>query len=160
MIKFPESLEKMKPEQRWQWFDRQKELLRKAAKDGVEAKLSSDLSECFMFMLDLSELKHCQMIALHNNAVVVAACALIEKNDDESRDWLLNLLEQADDPTWQMYEKAKDYFDKHYLPCPESIQEHRENIAKQDQVFTEDNERFAIWYEENLLQLLVKGGEK
>ena len=82
MIKFPESLEKMKPEQRWQWFDRQKELLRKAAKDGVEAKLSSDLSECFMFMLDLSELKHCQMIATHNNAVVVAACALIEKNGD------------------------------------------------------------------------------
>jgi len=116
MIKFPESLEKMKPEQRWQWFDRQKELLRKAAKDGVEAKLSSDLSECFMFMLDLSELKHCQMIATHNNAVVVAACALIEKNDDESRDWLLNLLEQADDPTWQMYENAQDFFDKHHLP--------------------------------------------
>ena len=145
-MKFPEKLEAMKPEQRWEWFDSQKDILRQAAKNGDTVELTPELSECFMFMSDLNELKHCQMVAMHNNAVVVAGAALIEKDETMSRDWLLNLLEQADDPTWQMYEFAEDYFQRNRLPFPESVSEHRENIKKQNIQFEEDNAKFEIWY--------------
>lgn len=154
MIKFPKKLEEMKPEQRWEWFDCQKQILRDAAKNGDTVELTQELSECFMFMSDLAELKHCQMVALHNNAVAIAGAALIEKDSDKSRDWLLNLLEQADDATWQMYEFAEDYFQRNRLPFPESILEHLGNIKKQNALFEEDNAKFDIWYEENITPIL------
>ena len=70
-MEFPKQLNDMKPQERWDWYEHQKQILRDAAKNGDKVELTAELSECFMFMSDLAELGHCQMIVMHNNAVVV-----------------------------------------------------------------------------------------
>ncbi|MGR2670770.1 hypothetical protein ACUXVT_05770 [Acinetobacter soli] len=156
---FPKKLNDMKPQERWDWYERQKQILRDAAKNGVKVELTAELSEYFMFMNDLTELKHCQMIAMHNNAMTAIGSALIKQDDEMRNEWLLNTFEQGDDPTYQMYKDAHAFFDRKSLPFPESVSEHRQNIEKQNAIFDEDNAKFKIWYQENIVPIL-KGEAK
>ncbi|WP_303275524.1 hypothetical protein [Acinetobacter soli] len=153
-MEFPKQLNDMKPQERWDWYEHQKQILRDAAKNGDKVELTAELSECFMFMSDLAELGHCQMIVMHNNAVVVAASALVEKDSEMCREWLLNLVEQADDVTWQMYDCAEDYYQRHKLPWINSIEDFNAAVEKQNTIFDEDNAKFEVWYQENIVPIL------
>jgi len=153
----PEKLNAMKPKARWEWFDRQKEILREAAKTGTKAEFTPELAEAFMYMSDIADLKSCEMVTMHHNAIVVAASALIESDFDNARDWLLNLVEQADEVAWQMYTNAQEFYDRNQLNWPGTIQEHHENIAQSKAKAKEDREKFDIWYEQSINPLLKNG---
>lgn len=153
----PEKLNAMKPQARWEWFDRQKEILREAAKTGTKAEFTPELAEAFMYMADIDHLKYCEIVTMHHNAIVVAASALIENDFDNARDWLLNLVEQADEVTWQMYTSAQEFYDRNQLSWPETVQEHQSNIAQSKAKAKEDREKFDIWYEQNINPLLKNG---
>lgn len=157
MQKVPFKLEKMKSSERWDWFDRQKEILREAANTGTKAEFTPELAEAFMYMSDIADLKSCEMVTMHHNAIVVAASALIESDFDNARDWLLNLVEQADEVTWQMYTSAQEFYDRNQLNWPDTIQEHQTNIAQSKAKAKEDREKFDIWYEQNINPLLKNG---
>ncbi|WP_312057696.1 helix-turn-helix domain-containing protein [Acinetobacter courvalinii] len=154
----PAKLNAMKSQARWEWFDRQKDILREAAKSGVKVELTPELAESFMYMSDIADLKYCEMVTMHHNAIVVAASALIESDFDNARDWLLNLIEQAGEFTWQMYSSAQEFYDRNQLNWPDTIQEHQENIAQSKVKAKEDREKFDVWYEQNVNPLLKNGG--
>ncbi|OEC90449.1 helix-turn-helix domain-containing protein [Acinetobacter sp. YK3] len=154
----PEKLNAMKPKARWEWFDRQKDILREAAKSGTKAEFTPELAQAFMYMSDIADLKYCERVTMHHNAIVVAASALIESNFDSARDWLLNLVEQADEVTWQMYSSAQEFYDLNQLNWPDTIQEHQENIAQSKLKAKEDREKFDVWYKQNIDPLLKSGG--
>ncbi|KYQ83495.1 Fis family transcriptional regulator [Acinetobacter sp. NRRL B-65365] len=147
----------MKPQARWEWFDRQKQILREAATSGIKVEITPEMAESFMYMADIDQLKYCEMVTMHHNAVVVAASALIEKDFDNARDWLLNLVEQADEVTWQMYTNSHEFYDRNQLNWPETVQEHNVNIAHSKVKGKEDSEKFNIWYEQNINPLLKNG---
>ncbi|WP_038342264.1 helix-turn-helix domain-containing protein [Acinetobacter sp. A47] len=153
----PEKLNAMKPQERWEWFDRQKEILREAAKSGTKVELTPELAESFMYMADIDQLKYCEMVTMHHNAVVVAASALIESDFDNARDWLLNLVEQANEVTWQMYTNAQEFYDRNQLNWPDSAEDHEKNIAQSKLKAKEDAEKFDVWYEQNMKPLLSGG---
>ncbi|MCU4367549.1 helix-turn-helix domain-containing protein [Acinetobacter courvalinii] len=153
----PEKLKAMKPQARWEWFDRQKEILREAAKTGTKAEFAPELAEAFMYMSDIADLKYCERVTMHHNAIVVVASALIESDFDNARDWLLNLVEQADEVTWQMYSNAQEFYDRNQLNWPNTIEEHQENIAQSKVKAKEDSEKFDVWYEQNVNPLLKSG---
>ncbi|TVT82733.1 helix-turn-helix domain-containing protein [Acinetobacter colistiniresistens] len=157
MNTLPEKLNSMKPQERWDWFDRQKDIFRDAAKSGSKTEFSPELAEAFMYMSDIYELKSCEMVTMHHNAIVVAASALIESDFDNARDWLLNIVEQADEVTWQMYSSAQEFYDRNQLNWPDTVVEHRENIAQSKVKVKEDREKFDIWYEQNINPLLKNG---
>lgn len=154
MITVPEKLKAMKPQARWEWFDRQKEILREAAKTGTKAEFTPELAEAFMYMADIDHMKYCEMVTMHHNAIVVAASALIESDFDNARDWLLNLVEQADEVAWQMYSNAQEFYDRNQLNWPDSVEDHQKNIAQSKVKAKEDREKFDIWYEQNINPLL------
>ncbi|MGN5762740.1 helix-turn-helix domain-containing protein [Acinetobacter calcoaceticus] len=154
----PEKLNAMKPQDRWEWFDRQKDILREAAKSGTKAEFTSELAEAFMYMSDIADLKYCEIMTMHHNAIVVVASALIESDFDIARDWLLNLVEQADEVTWQMYSSAQEFYDRNQLNWPDTIQDHQENIAQSKVKAKEDQEKFDVWYKQNIDPLLKSGG--
>lgn len=153
----PEKLNAMKSQARWEWFDRQKEILREAAKTGTKAEFTPELAEAFMYMSDIADLKSCEMVTMHHNAIVVAASALIESDFDNARDWLLNLVERADEVAWQMYSNAQEFYDRNQLNWPDSVEDHQKNIAQLKVKAKEDREKFDIWYEQNINPLLKSG---
>lgn len=153
----PEKLNAMKPQERWEWFDRQKHILREAAKTGTKAEFTPELAEAFMYMSDIDQLKYCEMVTMHHNAIVVAASALIESDFDNARDWLLNLVEQANEVTWQMYTNAQEFYDRNQLNWPDSAEDHEKNIAQSKLKAKEDAEKFDVWYEQNMKPLLSGG---
>jgi len=156
-VNIPEKLNAMKPQARWEWFDRQKQILREAATSGIKVEITPEMVESFMYMADTDQLKYCEMVTMHHNAIVVAACALIENDFDNARDWLLNLVEQADEVTWQMYTSAQEFYDRNQLNWPNTVQEHNENIVQSKAKAKEDNVKFEIWYEQNINPLLKNG---
>lgn len=141
-IAIPDFLQKMKGPERWEWFEHQKDIMAKTVLLDGSLELWGELLQGFVYMLRLDELRHCESITMHYNAVVVATCAVIEKDNDASRSWLLEMLNQADSYSWQIYENAQEFFDKRYLPHPSSQAEHRENIKKINLIEQEDALKF------------------
>lgn len=150
----PKPLDQMPPASRWEWFERQQQTLVKAAADGGTVQLAGDALKAYVYMMQLNELKQCEAVTMHHNAVVTMACAAIEKDPEMTQDWLLEALDQADCAEWQMYESAQEFFNRHRLAWPESQEDHRKNIAQNKIVTKQDSEKFAVWYEENVMPKL------
>ena len=150
----PKPLDQMSPAARWEWFERQQQILMQAAVNNGTVQLSGDSLTAYVYMMQLNELKQCEAITMHHNAVVTMACAAIEKDPEVAQDWLLEALDQADCAEWQMYESAQEFFNRNRLAWPESQEDHRKNIAQNKIVAKEDSEKFAVWYEENVMSKL------
>lgn len=150
----PKPLDQMSPAARWEWFERQQQILVKAAADGGTVQLSGDVLAAYVYMMQLSKLGQCKEITMHHNAVVTMACAAIEKDPEMTNEWLYNALDQADCAEWQMYESAEEFFNRNRLAWPESVEDHRKNVAQNKIVAKEDSEKFAVWYEENVMSKL------
>lgn len=150
----PKPLDQMSPAARWEWFERQQQILVKAAADGGPVQLSGDSLAAYVYMMQLNELKQCEAITMHHNAVVTMACAAIEKDPEITQDWLLEALDQADCVEWQMYESAEEFFNRNRLAWPKSQADHEKNIEKNNSVYLEDVEKFKVWYEENVMSKL------
>lgn len=149
-IQEPKFLQDMKGRDRWTWFEKQKELMRQGVEQGKIAELKPETMQALLYMMELQDLKCCEVVTIHHNAVVVMASAAIEDDIDSMNDWLLNALDQADCFAWQMYESGQEFYERNQLPWPSSPAEHRENIKASKIIQKEDEEKFAIWYRENV----------
>ena len=159
-IQEPDFLKNMKGQDRWNWLDRQKEIMAEAIAENKAVEIKPETIKGFLYMSQVQDDKYCQLVSMHNNAVVVAACAAIEQDKDSSHDWLLNMLDQADCAEWQMYSNAQEFYDRNHLPFPLTQAEHRENMEKLKIIEKEDAEKFEIWYEQNVMAKLKAQEQK
>lgn len=146
----PEFLKKKSGAARWEWFKKQKELMRQGVEQGKIAELKPETMQALLYMMELQDLKYCEVATMHHNVVVTMASAAIEDDIDSMNEWLLNALDQADCSAWQMYESGQAFYKRNQLPWPSSPAEHQENIKAIKIIENEDDEKFAIWYEENV----------
>lgn len=149
-IQEPKFLQDMKGRDRWTWFDKQKAIMAKAIELGKTIEMKPEIQQGILYMMQVNELKYCEVVTMHHNAVVVMASAAIEDDIDSMNEWLLNALDQADCSAWQMYESGQAFYKRNQLPWPSSPAEHQENIKAIKIIENEDDEKFAIWYEENV----------
>lgn len=149
-IQEPDYLKAMKGPTRWEWFEKQKAIMAEAVTQQVSIEIKPEVIQGFLYMLQIEELKYCEAITMHHNAVVAMACAAIEEDIDSMNDWLLEALDQADCAEWQMYTSAQEFYQRNEMPWPMSIAEHRENVKASKITEKEDAEKFEVWYRENV----------
>lgn len=151
----PVLLKNMKPQQRWEWFEKQCDVIREGGVTGQGVKFSNYVAEAFAYMQSLNNLKYCEAQTILHNMAVRVMCALIEENDAKSADWLLSLTEMCGDPTYQMYKDAEEFFKARYMPHPESVKEYRESLKRVQLHEEQDKARFQDWYNKNVVTRLT-----
>ena len=157
MIKEPEFFKGMKGPARWEWLEKQKATLAQAVEQNAKVELRPETAQALLYLMQAQDLKHCELVTMHHNAVVVVASSLVEKDPNMQHEWLLNLVDNADCAEWQMYESGQEFYDRNRLPWPESQEDHRNNIKENQKIQAEDDEKFEVWYAENVMPRLVKG---
>lgn len=145
----PDILKKMSYQDRWAWYDGINKQIQNAASEDKPLEMSPDVVKGFSYMVGLKELKYCQGVANHHNAVVAMACAAIETDMEKVKERLEDYLDIAGETTWPMYESADHFFTVRYMPFPETVEEHRENIVKSQVVQARDREKFSVWEKSN-----------
>lgn len=88
-----------------------------------------------------NELAYCQLSAIFGNKVAeMGAMAIeLEKGSTNSvKDWLYEALDQADCPTWQVYDDAEAFYNSYSFDYPQSVDEHRQNVEILNQIISED----------------------
>lgn len=153
-MNIPQKLRSMQPATRWKWFDKQLEILNEAAEKGQSVKMSVETVEAFAYLLNRSRLMHAESVVMHNNAVATIGAALVEQDEEMSRDRLRHAMEIAGDATYSMFDDAQDYFDRNALPFPDTLEEHRNNIKAQKANQEADEQKYQEWYAQNCAPLL------
>ena len=145
----PAILIKMSYQERWAWYDSILKQIQKASSEDKPLEMSPDVVKGFNYMMGLKQIKYCQGVANHHNAVVAMACASIETDPLKVKERLEDYLDMAGETTWPMYESAEHFFTERYMPFPETVEGHRKSILESQAVQARAREKFSVWEKQN-----------
>lgn len=114
------------------------------ADDGGTVELVPESATFLLTMIGRLELSLCQNIVIHNNALTVMGCALIEleKGDtDAAQSWLFEHCDHCEAGQWEAMTDADKYYKEIRIPWCQSVAEHQANIKIHDEKYNALNSK-------------------